>query len=73
MLSNSWTLSAAGPLPTLLVWWLPRAIGQSYLAVFFSWEPHRPETYMGRSRDIRCWRFPLPRFLQQSMPVSASI
>ena len=56
------------PLPTLLVWWLPRAIAQSYLFVFFSWEPHRPGTETGRYRDTRFWQFPVPRFFLQSMP-----
>lgn len=56
------------PLPTLLVWWLPRAIGQSYLFIFFSWEPHRPGPNTGRYHDTRFWRFPVPRFLLQSMP-----
>lgn len=58
----------AFPLATLLVWWLPRAIGFSYLTVFFAWEPHRPGTDTGRHRDTRFWRFPLPRYLLQSMP-----
>ena len=56
------------PLPTLFVWWLPRAIGLSYLTIFFAWQPHRPGSETGRYQDTRFWRVPVPRFILQSMP-----
>ncbi|HSG92014.1 MAG TPA: fatty acid desaturase [Pseudomonadales bacterium] len=55
------------PLETLLLWWLPRKIALSYLAVFFSWLPHHPARATGRYRDTRFWRIRLPRWLDQSM------
>lgn len=56
------------PLPTLLVWWLPRTIAVSYVFTFFSWEPHRPGTATDRYTNTRFWRHPIPRFVMQSMP-----
>ena len=55
------------PLETLFLWWLPRKISLSYLAVFFSWYPHFPGGDIGRYRDTRFWRVPIPRYLCQSM------
>ncbi len=55
------------PLETLFLWWLPRKISMSYLAVFFSWYPHYPGGDIGRYRDTRFWRVPIPRYLCQSM------
>ena len=54
------------PLETLLLWWLPRKLGLSYLYIFFSWYPHYPFE-QGRYKDTRFWQSRIPRFLCQSM------
>lgn len=60
------------PLEVLLLWWLPARLALSYLAVFFSWMPHRAGAGQsmlpsGRYRDTQFWRNRLPRYLVQSM------
>ncbi|MEM9201823.1 MAG: fatty acid desaturase [Actinomycetota bacterium] len=55
------------PFETLVVWWLPSALAQSYLFVYFGWQPHRPGDAVGRYRDTRFWTTLAPRYLFQSM------
>lgn len=55
------------PFETLFVWWLPSALAQSYLFIYFGWQPHRPGTQIGRYKDTRFWTTLAPRFLFQSM------
>ncbi len=40
----------------LLLWWLPRHIGLTYIQFFLSWAPHHPGTEQGRYRNTRSWR-----------------
>tara|TARA_Y100001970_G_scaffold285076_1_gene403865 strand:+ start:1497 stop:2420 length:924 start_codon:yes stop_codon:yes gene_type:complete len=56
------------PLETLLLWWVPRMITLSYLAIFFS---HRPHTDLepGRYKDTRFWTNGIPRFFNHSMQI----
>jgi beta-carotene hydroxylase len=46
-------------LEALLLWWLPRHIGISYISLFLSWAPHHPMIEQGRYRDTRAWRSPV--------------
>ena len=55
------------PFETLFVWWLPSALAQSYLFVYFGWQPHRPGDTVGRYKDTRFWTTLAPRYLFQSM------
>lgn len=55
------------PFETLFVWWLPSALAQSYLFVYFGWQPHRPGDKVGRDADTRFWTTLAPRYLFQSM------
>ena len=55
------------PFEPLFVWWLPSALAQSYLFVYFGWQPHRPGDVVGRYRDTRFWTTVAPRYLFQSM------
>ena len=55
------------PFETFFVWWLPSALAQSYLFVFFGWQPHRPGDQVGRYKDTRFWTALAPRYLFQSM------
>jgi beta-carotene hydroxylase len=40
----------------LLLWWLPRHIGLSYIIFFLSWAPHHTGEQKGRYRNSRAWR-----------------
>lgn len=40
----------------LLLWWLPRHIGLTYIQFFLSWAPHHPGNEQGRYRNTRSWR-----------------
>ena len=44
-------------LEAVLLWWLPRHIGYTYLQLFLSWAPHYPTDKTGRYKDTRAWRF----------------
>lgn len=55
------------PFETLFVWWLPSALAQSYLFIYFGWQPHRPGDQIGRYKDTRFWTTLAPRYLFQSM------
>ena len=43
-------------LEALLLWWLPRHIGTTYIQFYLSWAPHHPGHAQGRYRDTRAWR-----------------
>lgn len=43
-------------LVALLVWWLPRQIGVTYIQFYLSWAPHHPAREMGRYKDTRSFR-----------------
>lgn len=43
-------------LVALLVWWLPRQIGATYIQFYLSWAPHHPGAQMGRYKDTRSFR-----------------
>ncbi|QLC26816.1 beta-carotene hydroxylase [Parasphingopyxis algicola] len=43
-------------LEALLLWWLPRHIGLTYIQFFLSWAPHHPGEEQGRYRNTRAWR-----------------
>ena len=55
------------PFETFFVWWLPSALAQSYLFIYFGWQPHRPGDQVGRYQDTRFWTTLAPRYLFQSM------
>jgi beta-carotene hydroxylase len=40
-------------LEAVLIWWLPRHVGMSYISLFLSWAPHHPAEEKGRYRDTR--------------------
>ncbi len=44
-------------LEAVLLWWMPRHIGYTYLQVFLSWAPHFPYDRTGRYGDTRAWKF----------------
>jgi beta-carotene hydroxylase len=54
-------------LEALLLWWLPRQIGYTYLQVFLSWAPHHPAEKMGRYGDTRGWRFKFGTWASSAM------
>jgi beta-carotene hydroxylase len=54
-------------LEAVLLWWLPRHIGYTYLQVFLSWAPHHPAVETGRYRDTRAWRFALGNLASMGM------
>jgi beta-carotene hydroxylase len=51
----------------LLIWWLPRHIGFSYLTTFLAWAPHYPYKETGRYRDTRAWKSPVGMILSMGM------
>lgn len=40
----------------VLLWWLPRQIGLTYIQFFLSWAPHHPGDHQGRYRDTRAFK-----------------
>lgn len=43
-------------LEAVLLWWLPRHVGATYIQFFLSWAPHHPGTGRGRYRSTRSWK-----------------
>ena len=44
-------------LEALLLWWLPRHIGLTYIQLLLSWAPHHPGDKTGRYKDTRAFRY----------------
>lgn len=44
-------------LEALLLWWLPRHIGLTYISLLLSWAPHHPGQETGRYKDTRAFRY----------------
>jgi len=44
-------------LEALLLWWLPRHIGITYIQLLLSWAPHHPGERTGRYKDTRAFRY----------------
>ncbi|MEO9468325.1 fatty acid desaturase [Parasphingorhabdus sp.] len=40
----------------VLLWWLPRQIGLTYIQFFLSWAPHHPGDGQGRYKDTRAFK-----------------
>lgn len=40
----------------VLLWWLPRQIGLTYIQFFLSWAPHHPGDHQGRYKDTRAFK-----------------
>lgn len=40
----------------VLLWWLPRQIGLTYIQFFLSWAPHHPGDRQGRYKDTRAFK-----------------
>ena len=55
------------PIEKLLLWWIPKKIAFSYIAVYFSWYPHYPLVDRGRYKNTRFWQISIPRYFCQSM------
>ena len=49
------------------LWWLPRHLATSYIALFLSWAPHYPMEEKGRYRDTRAWKSPVGTILSLGM------
>jgi beta-carotene hydroxylase len=54
-------------LEALLIWWLPRQIGASYISLFLSWAPHHPAIEKGRYLNTRFFTSPLGNILVLGM------
>ncbi|GGD23655.1 beta-carotene hydroxylase [Pyruvatibacter mobilis] len=44
-------------LEALLLWWLPRHIGLTYIQLLLSWAPHHPGDKTGRYKDTRAFKY----------------
>lgn len=51
----------------LMLWWIPRWVGNLYTPVTLSWAPHHPMRETGRYRDTRGWRSPVGTLLSAGM------
>lgn len=54
-------------LEAVLLWWLPRHVGYTYLLLFLSWLPHHPADKTGRYGDTRAWRYRFGTFASAGM------
>ncbi|MEQ8746296.1 fatty acid desaturase [Pyruvatibacter sp.] len=54
-------------LEALLLWWLPRHIGVTYIQLLLSWAPHHPGELKGRYRDTRAFKYPFGNIAAMGM------
>ncbi|MGB7404430.1 MAG: fatty acid desaturase [Pacificimonas sp.] len=54
-------------LEALLLWWLPRHVGVTYIQFFLSWAPHHPGRGRNRYDSTRAWRSRVGNLLSMGM------
>jgi len=64
LFSMAWTGYA---IEAMLLWWLPKHIGTTYISYYLSWAPHHPGTEQGRYRDTRAFKSRLGNLVSMGM------
>jgi len=54
-------------LEALLLWWLPRHVGVTYISLLLSWAPHHPGEQTGRYKDTRAFKYRFGNILAMGM------
>ncbi len=54
-------------LEALLLWWLPRHVGVTYIQLLLSWAPHHPGEETGRYKDTRAFKYRFGNILAMGM------